>query len=52
MDGQLVPVSFALSEDERKDPDKLMQKVIEALELTIKMHPEQWVMFSPIWTEN
>lgn len=50
--GCVVPVSLALSEDERKDPDKLMQKIVEALEANIRARPEQWVMFSPIWTKE
>lgn len=50
--GCVVPVSLALSEDERKDPDKLMQKIVEALEANIRARPEQWVMFSPVWTKE
>ena len=52
MGGRLLPVSLALSEDERKDPGNLMQKVVEALEATISERPEQWVMFSPVWTKE
>jgi phosphatidylinositol dimannoside acyltransferase len=50
--GCVVPVSLALGEDERKDPDKLMEKVVEALEANISARPEQWVMFSPVWTKE
>jgi lauroyl/myristoyl acyltransferase len=50
--GCAVPISLALDEDERKDPDKLMQKVVEVLEATIRARPEQWVMFSPVWTKE
>ena len=52
MGGQVVPVSLALSEDERKDSDKLMDKVVETLEANISARPEQWVMFSPLWTKD
>ncbi|HLX58915.1 MAG TPA: hypothetical protein VKR83_17990 [Ktedonobacteraceae bacterium] len=52
MGGKLMPVSLALSEDERNDPDKLMQKIIEKLEENIRARPEQWVMFSPIWVDE
>ncbi len=50
--GCVVPISLALSEDERKDPDKLVEKVVETLEANIRARPEQWVMFSPIWTKD
>jgi lauroyl/myristoyl acyltransferase len=52
MGGHLMPVSLALNEDERNDPDKLMEKIVETLEENIGARPEQWVMFSPIWTEE
>lgn len=52
MGGCVVPISLALSEDERKDPDKLMEKVVETLEANISARPEQWVMFSPLWTQD
>lgn len=50
--GCAVPVTLALSEDERKNPEKLMEKVVEALEVNIRARPEQWVMFSPVWTKE
>ncbi len=52
MGGQLLPVSLALNEDQRNDPDKLLEKIIETLEENISIRPEQWVMFSPIWTKD
>jgi len=52
MGGCVVPVSLALSEDERKDPEKLMEKVVEKLEEIISTRPEQWVMFAPVWTKE
>ncbi len=52
MGGQLVPISLALSSDERNDSDKLMEKTLETLEENISVRPEQWVMFSPIWVES
>ncbi|MGH2494632.1 MAG: lysophospholipid acyltransferase family protein [Ktedonobacteraceae bacterium] len=50
--GCVVPASLALSEDERNDSDKLMEKVVETLEANISARPEQWVMFSPLWTKD
>jgi lauroyl/myristoyl acyltransferase len=52
MGGHLVPISLALNEEERNDPDKLMQKILEVVEENISARPEQWVMFSPIWTNE
>lgn len=52
MGGQLLPISLALNVDERSNPDKLIEKILEVMEENIRARPEQWVMFSPIWTEN
>lgn len=52
MGGHLVPISLALNEDERCNPDKLLEKIIEVIEENIRARPEQWVMFSPIWIEE
>jgi len=52
MGGNLAPISLALNEEERNDPDKLMQKILEVVEENISARPEQWVMFSPIWTNE
>jgi lauroyl/myristoyl acyltransferase len=52
MGGHLVPISLALDEDERCNPDKLMEKIVEVTEENIRARPEQWVMFSPIWKED
>lgn len=50
--GHIVPISLALNEDERNNPDKLIEKIIKVTEENISAHPEQWVMFSPIWTKD
>ncbi len=52
MGGCVVPISLALDEDERKDSDKLMEKIVEALEANIRARPAQWMMFSPLWTKE
>ncbi len=52
MGSHLVPISLALNEDERSDPDKLMEKIIKVTEENISARPEQWVMFSPLWTKE
>lgn len=50
--GQFVPLSLELTEEDRMDTDKLMCSMIEQMERFIKAHPEQWVVFSPIWTSD
>ncbi len=50
--GHLVPVSLALSEEERTDQEKLMDKMVATLEETIRAHPDQWVLFAPVWTKE
>jgi lauroyl/myristoyl acyltransferase len=52
MGGHIFPISLALDEDERNDPDKLLEKIVETLEENIGARPEQWVMFSPMWAEE
>jgi lauroyl/myristoyl acyltransferase len=49
--GIFLPVSLALPEEERKNADALESKVIEVMEKVIYAHPEQWVVFSPVWTK-
>ena len=50
--GRMYPVSLALSEDERKDPGKLMGIIVERLQENIRERPDQWVTFSPVWTKE
>jgi lauroyl/myristoyl acyltransferase len=50
MQVQFAPLSLELTEQERADTDRLMCGLIEIMERFIKAHPEQWLMFSPVWT--
>ena len=50
--GQFVPLSLQLTEEDRANTDTLMCGVIEWMERFIKAHPEQWVVFSPIWSSD
>ncbi len=52
MAGHFVPLSLELTEEERANADTLMCSVIEKLEQNIKAHPEDWVVFSPIWAND
>jgi lauroyl/myristoyl acyltransferase len=52
MAGHFVPLSLELTEEERTNADTLMRSVIEKLEQNIKAHPEDWVVFSPIWAND
>ena len=47
--GEIVPLSLALPEEQRKQTDQLMQGIVAILERFIGEHPEQWVVFSPVW---
>jgi len=49
MAGLFVPLSLELTEEERANTDTLMCVLIEMMEQNIKAHPEDWVVFSPIW---
>lgn len=52
MHGQIVPISLALPQEERKNTDVLMGRVVETLEQFIKAHPEQWMVFAPLWVDE
>ena len=50
--GQWVPLSMDLTEEQRTNTESMMRALIEKMEQFIRQHPEQWVAFSPIWTED
>jgi lauroyl/myristoyl acyltransferase len=50
--GQVVPLSLELTEEERANTDKLLCAVIEMMEQFIKAHPDQWLVFSPVWKDD
>ncbi len=47
--GEFVPLTLELPQEERKNPDAVMDGLIKRMERIIKAHPEQWVVFSPVW---
>lgn len=49
--GKFFPVSLALPDEERSNFDTLERKIIESMEEIISTYPEQWVVFSQVWTE-
>lgn len=50
--GRFTPLSLALTEEQRTDSEMLMGEIIAMLERVIKAHPEQWVVFEPVWVED
>ncbi|MBA2284087.1 MAG: hypothetical protein H0W02_01245 [Ktedonobacteraceae bacterium] len=51
IEGEFVPLSLALSEEQQADTDILMRGIIETTERFIGAHPEQWVVFAPVWID-
>jgi lauroyl/myristoyl acyltransferase len=51
MQVQFAPLSLELTEQERANTDTLMCGLIEMMERAIEAHPEQWLMFSPVWKD-
>jgi lauroyl/myristoyl acyltransferase len=49
--GEYIRLTLALSEEERKQPDVVEEALIREMERIIRAHPEQWVVFSPVWEE-
>jgi phosphatidylinositol dimannoside acyltransferase len=52
IEGKFFPLTLELTEDERKNTDTVMCALIERLEMYIKAHPEQWIVFSPVWVSE
>ncbi len=50
--GQVVPLSLELTEEERANTELLLCRVIETMEQFIKAHPDQWLVFSPVWKDD
>jgi lauroyl/myristoyl acyltransferase len=50
--GKFVPLTLELTEDERKNTDTVMCALIKRLENYIQPHPEQWMVFSPVWISD
>jgi phosphatidylinositol dimannoside acyltransferase len=49
IEGILTPLSLALPEEQRRDTSSVMRGIVARMEQHIGAHPEQWVVFSPIW---
>jgi lauroyl/myristoyl acyltransferase len=49
--GSFSRLTLALSEEERQRPEVIEAAVIKQMEQAIGAHPEQWVVFSPVWVE-
>ncbi len=49
--GQFFPISLALPEEQRADSEALHSNIIKAIESAISAHPEQWVVFDPVWDQ-
>jgi lauroyl/myristoyl acyltransferase len=50
--GEFVPLTLELTEEEQMNTDTVMCALIESLEKYIKAHPEQWIVFSPVWISD
>lgn len=50
IEAQFVPLTLTLPEKQRGNGEQLMDSMVEQLEQFIAAHPEQWVVFSPVWT--
>lgn len=51
--GVVMPkIEFRPSGDLRQDVAALTQKMVSALELSVRRHPEQWYMFRRMWLEQ
>jgi lauroyl/myristoyl acyltransferase len=49
--GSFFRLTLALSEEERRQPEVIEAAVIKLVEQAVSAHPDQWVVFSPVWVE-
>lgn len=49
--GTFARLTLGLSEQERQQPDVIEAALIKQMEQAISAHPEQWVVFAPVWVE-
>ena len=47
--GEIVPVSSALPPEQRNQIEPLQQSIVSCMERFIGAHPDQWVVFAPVW---
>ncbi len=52
IEGTFTPLSLALPEEQRSDTRSVMRGIVDRMEQHIGAHPEQWVVFSPIWQKQ
>jgi lauroyl/myristoyl acyltransferase len=52
MEGEFTPISLTLPEEEQQNPNALMKTIVQVMERYIKAHPEQWLVFAPVWSEE
>lgn len=52
LEARCVPLSLDLPEEQRGNEECLMKGMVKILEQFVGAHPEQWMIFSPIWTER
>lgn len=46
------PLELEISGDRRRDLQVNMQKLAEHMEEIVRQHPEQWLMFQPLWEKE
>ena len=49
LSGEIVPVSQALPPEQRKQIEPLQHGIVSCMERFIGAHPDQWVVFAPVW---
>jgi KDO2-lipid IV(A) lauroyltransferase len=52
INGAFSQLTLGLSEEERTQPDRVEAALIKCMEGMISAHPEQWVVFAPVWVES
>ncbi len=52
LEGEMVPVSLILPQEQRKQIEPLTRSIVSCMERFIGAHPDQWVVFAPVWVKQ
>lgn len=50
LEAEMVPVSQALPQEQRTQIEPLTRGIVSCMERFIGAHPDQWVVFAPVWS--
>lgn len=52
LEAEMVPVSQVLPQEQRTQIEPLTRGIVSCMERFIEAHPDQWVVFAPVWSNE